>query len=87
MDWIEPLTLETWIVQIFSGSSNIFLAVALLTIAAMAGYFRMSAIGMFFAIGMFLLMFSGYISSAFVVFMAVIVGLLIGYALSRIFAN
>lgn len=83
--WVEPLELETWIIQIFSGGSNIFLGIALLVISTMAGYFRMTNLALLFVIGMFLLMFSGFISSAMIVFISVIGGLLIGYTISKIF--
>jgi ABC-type multidrug transport system permease subunit len=85
MSWIEPLELETWIISVFSGDPEIFTAIALLVISSMAGYFRMNTISLFFMIGVFLLMFSGYISASFLILISIIGGLVIGYFISRIF--
>ena len=85
MTWIEPLEMETWFMAVFSGTPEIFLAVALIAIAGMAGLFRMKLLTMFFMIGVFLLMFSGFISSPIVILIAVVSALLIGYQVSRIF--
>lgn len=87
VDWIEPLNLEKWFIQVFAGTPDIFLAIALLVISSMAGYFRMKGLALFFMIGVFLLMFSGFISSPFLVFLAIFGGLAIGYTLSRIFSQ
>lgn len=84
-EFIQPLELETWIIQIFSGSANVFLAIALLVISGLAGYFRMNTLALFLVISMFLLMFSGFVSSAMLVFIAVMGGLLIGLVISKIF--
>lgn len=85
MSWIEPLELETWMISVFSGDPEIFTAIALLVISSMAGYFRMNTISMFFMIGVFLLMFSGYISASFLILISIIGGLMIGYFISKIF--
>jgi hypothetical protein len=85
MSWIEPLELETWMISVFSGDPEIFTAIALLVISSMAGYFRMNTISMFFMIGVFLLMFSGFISASFLILISIIGGLMIGYFISKIF--
>ncbi len=85
MAFIEPLALETWMISIFAGTPEIFAGIALLVISSMAAMFRMSVIGLFFMIGMFLLMFSGFINSVLLILIAVIGGLALGYMLHRIF--
>jgi len=85
--WIEPLALETWMINVFAGTPDIFTVISLLVIAAMAGYFRMTMIGMFFMLGTFLIMFSTFLNSPILVAITVIGGLLIGYNLSKIFAQ
>jgi len=87
MSWIEPLELETWIVSVFSGTPEIFTAVALMVIMGMAGYFRMTGAAMFFMVVTFLLMFSGIIPSSLVTFMAILGGLMVGYIMSNIFSR
>ena len=84
-DFIYPLNLETILVTIFSGTPEIFTAVALFTIAGMSAYFRMSGIGMFFMIGIFLLMFSGFINSSLIVLISIIGGLFVGYLVQKMF--
>jgi hypothetical protein len=85
--WIESLKLETWILQIFAGSSDIFLACALFFIFGMAGYFRMSGLIMFFMLALFLIMFSSYITSYLLVMIGVFGGLLIGFWISKLVKN
>ena len=87
MSFIQPLQLETWMIQVFAGDPEVFTAVALMVIASLAGFFRMNGISMFFMIGVFLIMFSGFINSPLLTFIAVIGGLLLGYTLSKIFVQ
>jgi uncharacterized membrane protein YqgA involved in biofilm formation len=84
MAWIEPLQLEIWIVNVFSGSLDIFSAIALLVIAGLAGYFGMSVLTMILMIAIFALMFTEYVTLSFITIIAIIGGLLIGYWISRI---
>lgn len=85
MVWIEPLELETWLISVFAGTPEIFAAIALLIITSMAAMFRMTTMGLFFMIGMFLLIFSGFINSVLLIFIAVIGGLAIGYFMVKMF--
>jgi len=71
--------------QIFAGNPEIFAAIALLVITSMAATFRMTTIGLFFMIGMFLLMFSGFINSVLLIFIAIIGGLILGHLFYKIF--
>lgn len=84
MSWIEPLELQKWLVNVFAGDSTYFAALAILSISAMAAYFRMTTLGMFLMVGIFLLMFSGFISPSIVIFAAIIGGLVVGYVISLI---
>jgi ABC-type multidrug transport system permease subunit len=84
MVWIEPLDLETILLNIFAGSPNIFVGLSIIIISAMAGFFRMNGISMFFMIGLFLLMFSGYVPTTLVVFITIIASLLVGYWIARL---
>ena len=83
MTWIEPLELETWMVNVFSGSPDIFLAVSLLVISMMAGYFRMTMMSMFLMLGIFLIMFTDYVKSPLGIVFAIVGGLVIGYWISK----
>jgi len=76
MTWIEPLELETWIISVFAGSPAFFLAIALIFIFSLAGYFRMNIMTTMFMLVIFLLMFAAYVSSV-ILFLVLSIGLLI----------
>ena len=83
--WLEPLKLETIFMNIFAGDPNYFMIISLLVIASMAGFFRMTTLGLFFMLGLFLFMFSEYTaSSPMLVFFTIIAGLIVGYVVSRL---
>lgn len=84
MAWIDPLTLETWFINVFAGDADYFIAVALLVISSMAAYMRMTTLTMFFMIGIFILMLSGIIQSPLLYLFAVVGGLLIGWQISKL---
>ena len=87
MSFIQPLELETWIISVFSGSQDIFLAISIMVIAGLAGYFRMNGLTMFFMLGVFLIMFSNYITNYLLMIVAIIGGLLIGIWISKLVKN
>ena len=87
MEFIQPLALHTWLISVFAGTPEIFTAVALLVITGLATYFRMKVIGLFFMLGVFLLMFSGFINSSLLILILIIGGLLLGYTISKIFGR
>jgi hypothetical protein len=85
MAFIQPLNFEQWFINVFAGNPDIFGAIAIMVIASMSAYFRMSGVGLFFIIGLFVLMFSGFIGTTFLTVMGIIGGLVIGFTLSKIF--
>lgn len=84
MAWIEPLELETWFVNVLAGSATYFAPIAIFSILGVAAYFRMTGFTMGFMIFVFLLMFAGYVPQSLLVFVSIIGGLIIGWAVSRI---
>ncbi|HDK42075.1 MAG TPA: hypothetical protein ENG87_01745 [Candidatus Pacearchaeota archaeon] len=84
MTFIQPLELQTWLISIFAGKPEIFAAIALLVITSMAAYFRMKFVGLIFILGIFLIMFSGFIDSFLIILIVLIGGLVIGYVVSRL---
>lgn len=85
MSWIQPLAMQTWILNVFAERPDIFGAIAILVITTMAGYFRMNGLGMFLMLGVFVILFSGFIAPSILILFAILGGLLVGYALSKIF--
>lgn len=87
MAYIEPLALQTWIITIFSGSNQIFLAVAMFFIFGMAAYFRMTGLVMFMMFASFLIMFSEFVDSYILMMVGIFGGLVVGYWVSKIVKN
>ena len=82
--WIEPLAMETWIVHVFAGSLDIFVAIAMFFVFGMAAYFRMNILTMAFMFIIFLLMFSLWMPNYFLLLIGAVGGLLIGHWMSKI---
>lgn len=84
-DFIQPLELETIVVNMFAGNPDIFLGISLIVITGMSAYFKMSVIAMFFMLGVFLLMFSDtVIQSPMIAVFSIIAGLVIGLLVNKI---
>jgi len=87
VEFIEPLNLEKILVNVFSGTPEIFLGVALMVIVGMAAYFRMNNLTLLLMGGIFLLMFTPFITSPIIILMMVIGGLLVGMLLAKTFSQ
>lgn len=81
---IEPFEMQTWIVSVFSGNPDYFLAIALIVIVGMSAYFKMTTLTMVFMVGIFTLIFSPYIQSPFIALFSVIAALVIGLSVNKI---
>lgn len=82
--WIEPLALETWIIHVFAGSLEIFMAVAMFFIFGMAMYFRMNILTMMFMFVVFIIMFELWLPSSLLLVFAIIGGAIAGKWISKI---
>ncbi len=85
--WLEPLKLETFLMNIFAGDPQYFIVIALVAISSMAGFFRMTTLTLFFFLGLFLLMFSGFAMDYLLVMFAIIGGLAVGFSISKIYVR
>lgn len=86
VDYIQPLELETWITQVFAGSPDVFIGVALMVVMGLAGFFKMNTMMTGFMMGLFFLMFWTFVSTPLVLVIAIFGGLGIGYSLAKIFS-
>ncbi len=86
-NWLEPLKLETIFVNVFAGDPQFFMVISLIAISALAGFFRMTALILFFMLGLFLLMFSEFAMDYLFVLFAIIAGLAIGFSISKIYVR
>lgn len=84
MVWIEPLDLEEWLINVFAGSATYFAPIAVFVILGLSAYFRLTGFSMIFMILVFLLMFTGYIPTSLLLFIAIGGGLVVGYVISKI---
>ena len=84
MAWIESLTLETWLLSVFAGNPEIFAIISLIVITSIAAMFRMNTLGLFSIIGIFLIIFTGFIDSGLLTFILIIGGLVLGYVFVRL---
>ena len=82
--FIQPLSLETWIIHVFAGSLEIFMAVAMFFIFGMAAYFRMNILTMMFMFVVFILMFELWLPSSLLMVFAIIGGAIAGKWISKI---
>lgn len=74
--------------NIFAGNPDYFIAIAIIVIAAMAGFFRMTTLTLFFMLGLFFLMFSEYIMSSPIVSLFLIIsGLAVGFVMSKLWTQ
>ena len=83
-NFIFPLEFEKILVQVLSGTPEIFTAISIIVIMGMAGYFRMKGFSMFFMLIIFMLMFTGTISASLVTFVTIFGALMVGYIIARI---
>jgi hypothetical protein len=82
--WIEPLSLQTWFVNVMSGSATYFAPIAIFAIIGLAAYLRMTGLTLGFMIFVFLLMFSGFVPASLLILVAIVGGLLVGILVSKI---
>lgn len=81
--FVEPLNLQCWLVNIFSGTSEIFLFIMVLALAGLAGMFRMRNDVTLLMLALFGIMFAQFESGLYV--LVVLIGGLISFtALKKI---
>jgi hypothetical protein len=86
MAWVQPLDLESILVNNLSGSSEIFIALAIITISGAAAFFHMDNILTLIMLGLFFAIMSVFapVGSGFLLLGAIVVGLLVYFTISRI---
>lgn len=83
-EFIEPLDMRTWIVDILSGSPEIFTAVGLISLFALAGFFRMNMLTTIFMLAVFFLIFGTAIDQPLYFLILAIGSLVAGYTLNKL---
>jgi len=86
--FLEPLQLRTFFINIFAGNPDYFIAIAIITISAMAGFFRMTTLTLFFMLGIFIFTFKDFIlGSPILALFSIISGIAIGFTVSRMWTE
>lgn len=83
MVWYEPLQLEYWLVNVFSGGSEIFIASSVIAIAFMAAYFKMFGYTTLILFILYAMLMSVYFRGVYFL-MILIAGLAIAYVISNL---
>lgn len=84
MTWIEPLAMQTWMINVLTGSNEIFMAIALLAISALAGFFRMTGYVLIVMVTLFLVMFRDYVDGGVLLLIIAVGGVLIGTQIKKL---
>ena len=88
VDWLQPLELQTVFMTLFAGDLQIFLALSIICISAMAGYFRNTTLTFVYMLGLFLFMFSEYFAgNALLIIFSILAGLAVGFAVSKMWGD
>lgn len=81
--FIEPLNLQCWLVNTFAGSLEIFTIIAIIAIAGLAAFFRMSNLVTLSMFALFGVIMSLYLGPIYILII-VVGGFLTFWSLSRI---
>lgn len=86
MTWVQPLDLESILVNYLSGSSEIFIAIAIISVSGMAAFFHMDNILTLIMLGLFFAIMSVFapVGSGFLLLGVMVLGLLVYFTISRI---
>jgi len=86
MAYTAPLDLQYWFVNTFSGSVEIFIALALILIAGLAAFFRMTN-ALFFIMVFVFFVFMGSYAVDFYVAAVIFVGIFVAWAIARYYSR
>ena len=87
MTWINPLDLQTLLVNTLAGNYEIFIGLSLIFFAGMAAYFRMQNEIALVLIALFFVIMTPYIGNAYLIAVIIFATLLIYFAIARIVKN
>ena len=89
MAFIQPLDLQTILVNMLAGSNEIFIALVMISISGLAAFFHMDNIITLIMLGLFFIIMSVFapIGSGFLLIGTIVASLLIYFTLSKIVKN
>lgn len=83
---VQPLDLQTIFINVFSGTTDIFIFASMIAIAALAARFRMNNFMFFIMLGLFAVLMAQWINWLYA-FMVVILSLAIFFIVARLIKN
>jgi len=86
MAWHQPFDLYYWLVNVFAGSLQMFLAIAFLVIAVMAGMFRMPTIIVGIMFALFIVIEAAIVGNLYIVALFVL-ALVFGWSMARLLSK
>ena len=87
MAWVEPLDLQTNLINTLSGSNDIFIGLALVFLSGFAAYFKFENRDTLLLLGLFFIVMSPWFGNVYVIPIIVIAMLLAYFGISRIVKN
>jgi hypothetical protein len=88
MEWTEPLNLQYWLLNVLSGDPKIFIVVAFLFIAVVAGIFKMINFSILLLFIIFTIMVNTSIAIPDIYMIVILLaGLITAYSISKIVKN
>ena len=87
MAFVEPLDLETMLVNTLAGSIEIFTFIAFIAIAAVAARFKMPNLIVFIMFSVFAIFMANFIGNSFYLVIMIFAGLMIFNIISKIISR
>lgn len=84
MTLIEPLELQTWLLNVLAGSSEIFVFLAVIIVAALCARFRMPNVIFGVMLALFAVMFANFFPGIYVIAL-IIIGYITFGSLANVF--
>lgn len=82
--FVDPLDLRRWLVEILSGTPEIFTSISIIAIFTLAGFFRMNMITTAFMVVIYFVMFNEILDQSIYFLILIIGSLVAGYVIQRI---
>lgn len=89
MTFVQPLDLQTILVNLLSGSNEIFLGIIIIAISGMAAFFHMDNMITLIMLGLFFVIMSVYspVGSGFLLLGVIVTSLMVYFTISKIVKN
>lgn len=84
MVFIEALDLQTWFVNVFSGTADIFFLLSFMFISFMTAVFKMKPLTTMIMLSLFIILMTQFVGDAFLIITLILAVIFIGISIGRI---